>query len=104
MKFNAITQSKLKDNEITNSLSEDSQIDAKIEGVGLQAKFKQNIVSLQTDFGLFNTVKKCGQNNHVYSFWNNPYLLIEATRGLKLHSFFLGNLFHVNSSIRNNVF
>lgn len=103
MKFNAIDQPKLKDGEVIHALSEDAQIDVKAYGFGFQAKFKPNLLSLHTDFGLFQHVKKSKNNDKVHTFHNNPYLLFETTRGLQLNTLFVGNLFHYNNCFRNNV-
>lgn len=103
VKFNAVGTSQLKNGEPVHSVVDDFQLDTKAHGVGLQLKFKPNLVSFHADFGQFNKVTTCGKNNHVYSIWNNPYVFFEFSRGCRLNSYFLGNLTHINKCTRNNV-
>ena len=101
-KFNAIFQPKLKDNEIQTSITEDSQIDFKCcEKLSNQLKFKPNLVSVQTDFGLFH--HKFDLSNQTYNLWNNPYVFFEVNKSLKLNNAFIGNMFHLNNCTRNNI-
>lgn len=101
-KFNAIFQPKLKENEIHTSITEDSQIDFKCcEKTSHQLKFKPNLVSVHSDFGLFH--HKLDLSNKTYNFWNNPYVFFEVSKLFKLNSAFIGNLFHINNCTRNNI-
>lgn len=100
-KFNAVFQPKLKDNEVHTTMSEDSQIDFKCDRWAHQLKFKPAFLSVHSDFGLVH--RKFDLSSHTFNFWNNPYVLFEVSKSLKLNSVFLGNLFHINRCARNNV-
>lgn len=103
MKFNAITTTKQKDGEVQFAVAEDAQIDVNVHGLGLQAKFKPNQISLLSDFGTYNRVYKHGTSGHKYTFWWNPYLFFEASREMKINSVYLGDVFHINQNLRTSV-
>lgn len=101
IKFNAVANTKVKDHEVQYNLHDDAQIDGTGFGFGFQTKFKPNVITLQTDLGMFHRlhVSKDGSET---SLWNNPYLFFEISRKLRFNSFFIGNVFHLNNWFRNN--
>lgn len=100
--MNAYLQSKLKNGEIEHSISEDAQVDTKINGFAVQTKLKPTLVSVHTDLGQYSKDWKW-KNDKSCVWWFNPYSLVEVSKGLKINSFYLGNLLHVNNFLRINV-
>ena len=101
IRFNAVANTKVKDNEVQYNLNDDAQIDGTGFGFGFQTKFRPNFISLLTDLGMFHRLHICKDRKEV-SMWNNPYLFFEASRKLRLNSFYIGNVFHLNNWLRNN--
>ena len=84
-------------------MTDDAQIDTKINGLGFQFKFKPNAVSVHSDMGTYNKTIHCANSKNMYAYWINPYMSMEASRGLKMNSLFVGTMWHLNNCIRNNV-
>ena len=97
-----MANTRIKDHEVQYNLHDDAQIDGTGFGFGFQAKFKPSFFSLHTDLGSFHRLHVAKDGSDV-SLWNNPYVFLEASRKLRLNSFWFGNLFHLNNWIRNNV-
>jgi hypothetical protein len=91
----------LVNNELTTGLEEDAQLDLKVNNVGLQAKFKPNLISLHADFG--QHLRQSVKDGKVCNVWFNPYLLWETNRALTNNKLNFGFLTHVNSSVKNHV-
>lgn len=51
---------------------------------------------------MFHRLHTCKDGSEI-SLWNNPYLSFEASRKLRLNSLYLGNVFHLNNWLRNNL-
>ena len=94
--------SAMKEDQATFEIGDDAQVDTKVGDIGFQLKLKKSSASFHTDFGMFKTPFKLNKDKE-YTFWNNPYMAVEASRGLKMQSLHLGTITHLCSKSKFNV-
>ena len=102
VKVNALMATSMKEDQVAFEGADDAQVDTKVGNFGFQTKLKKDMVSFHTDFGMFKTDMKLGKEKS-YTFWHNPYMAVESSRGLKMNSVYLGAITHLCSKSKANV-
>lgn len=90
-----------KDGKLAGVLDEDAQLDFKVQGFGVQTKFKPNRVSVLADLGQYLQafLRPTGDIN----LWLNPYVMLESSRTLTNTTASAGAVIHLNDYFRSNV-